>query len=143
YGPDLARQIEIAQQIKGIFEKTDGVVDVDWYVEDDQKKIVFDVDKEKAAYSGISTDSVSKTLNIILDGMDAGLAHIEKDKEPVELYLRATLSERTSIDDLTQVSLISPRGIPVPLSELVNVKEGVQDKPLYEKTLRRVVYVTG
>jgi multidrug efflux pump subunit AcrB len=143
YGPDLARQIEIAQQIKGIFEKTDGVVDVDWYVEDDQKKIVFDVDKEKAAYSGISTDSVSKTLNIILDGMDAGLAHIEKDKEPVELYLRAPLSERTSIDDLRQVSLISPSGIPVPLSELVKVREGVQDKTIYEKNLRRVVYVTG
>jgi multidrug efflux pump subunit AcrB len=143
YGPDLARQIEIARQIKGIFEKTDGVVDVDWYVEDDQKKIVFDVDKEKAAYSGISTDSVSKTLNIILDGMDAGLAHIEKDKEPVELYLRAPLSERTSIDDLRQVSLMSPSGIPVPLSELVKVRKGVQDKTIYEKNLRRVVYVTG
>ncbi len=143
YGPDLVRQIEIARQIRGIFEKTDGVVDVDWYVEDNQKKIVFDVDKEKAAYSGIGTDSVSKTLNIILDGMDAGLAHIEKDKEPVELYLRAPLSERTSIDDLREVSLISPSGIPVPLSELVKVREGVQDKTIYEKNLRRVVYVTG
>ncbi|MGE5443782.1 MAG: efflux RND transporter permease subunit, partial [Ignavibacteriales bacterium] len=141
--PDLARQIEVARQIKGIFEKTDGVVDVDWYVEDDQKKIVFDVDKEKAAYSGIGTDSVSKTLRFILDGMGAGLTHIERDKEPVELYLRAPLSERISIDDLRQVSLMSPSGASVPLSELVNVREGVQDKTIYEKNLKRVVYVTG
>lgn len=143
YGPDFRRQIEIAKQIKEIFEKTDGVVDIDWYVEDDQKKIVFDVDKEKAAYDGISTDSVSKTLSIVLDGMDAGLTHIEKDKEPVELYLRAPLSERTSIDDLKQVTLMSPSGTSVPLSELVKVREGVQDKTIYGKNLNRVVYVIG
>ena len=75
--------------------------------------------------------------------MDAGLAHIEKDKEPVQLYLRAPLSERTSIDDLRQVSLMSPSGTSVPLSELVKVREGLQDKTIYEKNLKRVVYVTG
>lgn len=143
YGPDLVSQIEIARQIKGIFEKTDGVVDVDWYVEDDQKKIVFDVDKEKAAYSGIGTDSVSKTLSIALGGMNAGLTHIEKDKEPVELYLRAPLSERTSVNDLKQVTVMPPSGTSVALSELVKVREGVQDKTIYEKNLKRVVYVTG
>ncbi len=41
YGPDFQRQIEIAHDIKGIFEKTEGVVDIDWYVEADQKKITF------------------------------------------------------------------------------------------------------
>lgn len=86
YGPDFKRQVEIARQVMEIFEKTDGVVDVDWYVEDNKKKIVFDVDKEKAAYSGIGTDSVAKTLRIVLGGMTVGLAHIEKDKEPVELF---------------------------------------------------------
>ena len=38
YGPAQHGQIEIARQIRNIFEKTAGVVDVDWYVEDDQPK---------------------------------------------------------------------------------------------------------
>ena len=38
YGPAQGGQIEIARQIRNIFEKTPGVVDVDWYVEDDQPK---------------------------------------------------------------------------------------------------------
>ena len=34
YGPDLAGQTQVAQQIKSIFQHTPGVVDTDWYVED-------------------------------------------------------------------------------------------------------------
>ncbi|MCX6637377.1 MAG: efflux RND transporter permease subunit, partial [Acidobacteria bacterium] len=35
YGPAQEGQIKLARQIKGIFESTDGIVDIDWYVEDD------------------------------------------------------------------------------------------------------------
>jgi len=66
YGPDTNRQIEIAKSVKDIFEKTDGVVDVDWFVEDDQRKISFEVDHEKAAASGISTEAIAQSLGIAL-----------------------------------------------------------------------------
>lgn len=143
YGPDFDRQLAIARTVREVFEKTPGVVDVDWYVEDDQKKIVFDVDKEKAAYHGISTDAVARTLGVALGGSVAGLAHIEKDKEPVELFLRTPLAERAGTDDLRELTLPSSSGNLVPLSELVTVKEGIEDKTIYRKNLKRVVYVTG
>lgn len=143
YGPDFKRQIEIAKQVMDIFEGTDGVVDVDWYVEDDQNKIVLDVDKEKASYSGISTDSVSKTLRMVLRGETVGLVHVEKDKEPVELYLRAPLPERAGIENLKEVTLMSPDGASVNLSELVKIKDVKEDKTIYGKNLKRVVYVIG
>ncbi|MFN8002669.1 MAG: efflux RND transporter permease subunit [Acidobacteriota bacterium] len=54
YGPDYQRQMEIAKSIRDIFDHTPGVVDVDWYVEDDQPKYRFVVDKEKAALNGVS-----------------------------------------------------------------------------------------
>ena len=61
YGPETKRQIEIAREIRNVFETTDGVVDVDWFVEDDQPKITFTVDQEKAAVHGISTDAVAQS----------------------------------------------------------------------------------
>jgi len=143
YGPDVSRQIEIAGEIKKIFNETEGVVDTDWYVEDNQKKITFAVDSEKAAYHGITTDSISRTLGMTLGGMSAGLIHVEDSKEPVEIILRAPLSERTGIDDLKNVLVASSDGKPVALSELVKVKRGVLDKTIYRKNLKRVVYVTG
>ncbi len=143
YGPDHKRQVEIAKEVKDIFEQTEGVVDVDWYVEDDQDKITFAVDKEKAAYHGISTDQIARTLRITLSGMPAGLLHTDHAKEPVEIYLRSRLSERSSIQDLKETFLMSSEGRPVSLSELVGIERGVEDKTIYRKNLKQVVYVTG
>lgn len=143
YGPDYNRQIEIARQVKDIFEKTDGVVDVDWYVEEDQKKIIFEVDKVKAAFNGIDTDDIAKTLQMGLRGTSAGLAHIPKDKEPIEIYLQMPLSQRVSKNDLTSLTVRGIRGDVVPISELVRSKEVIQDKTIYHKNLKPVVYVLG
>ena len=143
YGPDFNRQIGIAEEIKTIFEETGGVVDVDWYVEDNQEKITFVVDRAKAALHGITTENISKTLRIALGGMQAGLLHVEDTKEPVEIFLRAPLSERASIGDLKEISLLSASGKPVSLAELVRVKRGAEDMTRYRKNLKRVVYVTG
>ncbi len=143
YGPDFDGQTEVAKKIKGIFNKTSGVVDTDWSVEDDRQKISFVVDKEKASYNGISTEAVSKTLRAVLGGMTAGLVHIEKDKEPVELFLRSPLAERAGVDKLGAIGVPSSSGAMVPLSELVKIKNGIEDKTIYHKNLKRVVYVTG
>jgi multidrug efflux pump subunit AcrB len=143
YGPDPVRQREIARQVMKIFEDTEGVVDVDWYVEDDQKKTVFEVDREKAALNGISSEDIAKTLHILLSGSTIGLAHVDKDKEPVELFMRAPLPERADIGSLKEIAVLTPAGDRVSLSELVKVKHTVEDKTIYGKNLKRVVYVIG
>ena len=143
YGPDFDGQLEVAREIKGIFNNTSGVVDTDWYVEDDRQKLSFVVDKEKASYNGISTEAVSRTLKAVLGGMTAGLVHIEKDKEPVDLFLRTPLAERAGVEKLRAIGVPSSSGTMVPLSELVKVNNGIEDKTIYHKNLKRVVYVTG
>ena len=143
YGPDVKRQVGIAREIKDIFASTGGVVDVDWYVEDDRKKILFDVDKEKAAFNGISTEAVSQSLMIALNGLGAGLVHLEKERDPVEIFLRMPLQERSGLRSLAEVSVPSPSGHLVPVSELVNQRETIEDKTIYHKNLKRVTYVIG
>ncbi len=143
YGPDPARQREIARQIKGIFETTGGVVDVDWYVEDDQKKYLFDVDTEKAAYHGITSDAIAQTVRTALAGSVAGLVHVTREKEPVELYVRAPIADRSGIPQLSEIALPSTTGALVSLSELVRIREGIEDKTIHRKNLKRVVYVMG
>lgn len=139
----MKRQTEIAGDVKRIFENTDGVVDVDWFVEDDQKKLTFDVDREKAAENGVTTEAVSQSMRAALGGVPAGLVHLDQEKEPVELYLQMPLEERSDIDSLREISVPSAAGNLLPLSEFVKVREGIEDKTIYHKNLKRVVYVTG
>jgi len=143
YGPETNRRIEIAKDIKKVFAETDGVVDVDWYVEEDQPKIRFTVDQDRAARAGISTEAVSQSLRIALNGMGAGLVHLDKEKEPVELFLRMPLEKRADIGDLKSIGVPTPAGAMIPLSELVKRQDGVEEKTIYHKNLKNVTYVLG
>jgi len=143
YGPDYQRQIQIGRRVKEIFEKTDGVVDVDWYVEDDQPKVIFSVDREKAALHGVSVVQVSRVLSAAVAGSPVGLAHIPQEKEDVPIVLRLPLEERARVPQILSLRVMNPAGKLIPLSELVKVRETVQDKSIYHKNLLPVVYVTG
>jgi multidrug efflux pump subunit AcrB len=142
YGPSDAARASIAEKIKGIFGKTKGVVDVDWYRESDQPKLTLTVDREKAALSGISVDEVAKALQVALTGMNVGILHVPKEKEPVSINLRLPEEQRSSLAALSAVYLHGPKGN-VPLSQLVRPSQGSEEKTLYRKNLKNVIYVIG
>ncbi|HWC77544.1 MAG TPA: efflux RND transporter permease subunit, partial [Blastocatellia bacterium] len=143
YGPDYQRQIEVARQIRDVFENTEGVVDVDSYVEDDQPRYRFVIDKEKAALNGVSAEQVASTMKIAVDGMSVGLIHQPSEKEDVPITLQLPRAARSSVDDVKQIKVMGGGGNMVPLGELVRVEEQIADKSIYHKNLMPVVYVTG
>jgi multidrug efflux pump subunit AcrB len=142
YGPNDASRAGIASKVKGIMLKTAGVVDVDMYREDDQHKLSFTVDREKAALSGVSVEDVTSTMAIALGGRNVGLLHLPKEKEPVFINLRLPTASRSSVADLASVNVPGSRGT-VPLSQLVRTTSGIEEKTLYRKNLKNVVYVIG
>jgi multidrug efflux pump subunit AcrB len=143
YGPNYEGQIQVARQIRDIFQKTKGVVDVDWSVETDQPQYRFVVDKEKAALNGVSAEQVAATLQLSLAGMQAGLLHQPQEREDVSLQLRLPREQRSSVEGLKAIKLMGARGNLVPLSEIVQVEPQVAEKSIYRKNLMPVVYVTG
>ncbi len=153
YGPDQEQQIMLAEKIKEIMKDTPGVVDVDWMVEDDYSEYSLVVDKEKAAYRGITTEQITNTLRMALDGAEVGLLHTDTELEPVGLEVRLPIAARSRILDLSGIYVKSqgmgslttrlPAGEMIPLSDLVTVTEVPAEKSIYRKNLREVVYVTA
>ena len=143
YGPDYERQVALAREIRGLFARTPGVVDVDWYVEDPQPKVRFLLDREKAALHGVTAEQVAQTLRLAVGGMEVGLAHLPKEKEDVSLLLRLPREERSSVTSLTNLQVMGSAGRLVPLREVVRPEEGVQTHNIYRKNMKRVVYVTA
>ncbi|MEO8597839.1 MAG: efflux RND transporter permease subunit [Candidatus Solibacter sp.] len=143
YGESMAERTKIARNIRDLWKRTDGVVDVDWYVEDDQPKYQVRVDKEKAALSGISEDDVARSLAIASAGYPAGLLHVDSAKEDIPLTVRLERASRSDIDRLQSLNLSGRTGKLVALRELVKVEQTVEDKSIYHKNLMPVTYVTG
>ena len=143
YGPDYKRQIEVARQIRQIFDETPGVVDVDWYIVADQKKLDFQVQQDKAALRGISAADVSQTVAMAVGGAQVGLLHQEAEREDVLIRVQLSRASRSSEESLRGLYLNSTDGAMVPLGELAKVREGTIDKSIYRKNQREVVYVTA
>lgn len=143
YGPSSQRRLELAKEIQRIFEETDGIVDVDSYIEADQTKFRFEIIKEKAALSGVSAQQIAATLRLAVEGARAGLLHVPEEKEDVDILVRFLPASRSSINDLLSINVQGTTGNLVSLSELVKVEEVIQEKSIYHKNLKPVIYVTG
>ncbi|MGA9779471.1 MAG: efflux RND transporter permease subunit [Verrucomicrobiia bacterium] len=156
YGPDEQSRLALARKVINIFHNTPGVVDTDWYIEADQPKVRFVIDKEKAALHGISAETISQTLKIAVGGESVDLLHVPREKEDVNIVLQLPLADRSNPNDLLAVRVHSgdanalpepgsTTGAPplVPLRELVTVEHTITDKSIYHKNLMPVTYVIG
>ena len=145
YGPNEDSRRALANKVIDIFHHTDGVVDTDWYIEADQTKVRFIVDKEKAALNGISEESIAQTVKMVVGGAAVDLLHLPREKEDVQIVVRLPQPLRTSPEDLLALRVrgANPGSALVPLRELVKVERGLVDKSIYHKNLMPVSYVIG
>ncbi|MCS7091437.1 MAG: efflux RND transporter permease subunit [Verrucomicrobiota bacterium] len=156
YGPSEQDRLRLAEEVRRIFKSTPGVVDVDAYIEADQPKARFVIDKEKAALHGISAETISRTLQIAVGGLSVDLVHQPREKEDVNLVLELPRAARTSPEELLALWVRSgdANALPepgsgggppplIPLRELVRVEYDITDKSIYHKNLMPVTYVIG
>jgi len=143
YGPDYAQQKELALKVRDIFETTEGVVDVDWYMEEDQVRYQLDIDQEKAALHGISVGKIAQTLRVVLEGQPSGLLHQPLEKEDVPIVLQPALATRAGIDRLGAIKVPAADGSLLALSSLLRVQQTEPDRSIYHKNLMPVIYVTA
>ncbi len=146
YGPTERDRLALAHKVIDIFHSTPGVVDTDWYIEADQPKVEFVIDKEKAALNGISAETIAQTLKIAVGGESVDLLHVPREREDVDIVLQLPQSSRSNPEELLALRVRSgnnPNAPLVPLRELVTLKHTVIDKSIYHKNLMPVTYVIG
>ncbi len=156
YGPDPASRMRLAQQVREIFARTPGVVDVDWYVESNRPKDLVVVDKEKASLSGISAETITRTVQIGVDGLAVDLLHDPVEREDVNVILELDPLTISRSADLLAVrvrsgdanALPEPGAAPakpplIPLRELVRIERVIEQKTGYRKNNMPVIYVIG
>jgi multidrug efflux pump subunit AcrB len=141
YGPDANRRLELARTVRSTFERTPGVVDVDWYVESRQPKVRLEVDGEKAAAAGLSAAEIASVVSLAGAGMPAGLLHDPLAREDVPIVLRLPRDLRGSLDAVRSIRLGGRD--PVAVGELTREVASDEEQSVYHKNLLPVTYVTA
>ena len=141
YGPNYKEQIKIAAQVKALIARTSDVVDVDWMVEADQPGYHITVDKEKAMHYGIATAQVAATVNAAVSGMTVGNLYQPASFNQTGIKLQLSDANKGNLDNILDVKVVGAQGNATPLRDLVIVTKESQQKNIYRKNQKEVVYV--
>ena len=146
YGPpqaDYGEIIDAARRVRDRMRREPGIVDIDLSAEDDQRRLVFETDKAKAALSGVSTKNIADTMQLALGGLPSTVLHELGEVDPLWVELRVNRSIRSAADDLEELYVRGEEGQLVQVGALGKFHQRLEDKTIYHKNLRRLAYVYG
>ncbi len=143
YGPDEAGRQALAANVAKAFAQTPGIVGVDTSLKADAPRQWLQVRRQRAETLGISVSAIAQTVQGALQGVDATYLHDGISKMPVPVRLQLPIQSQVGLKDVLALPMRAANGQLVPLSELVEVKTGVIQKPLFTKDLQSVSYVMG
>jgi len=142
YGPSEAERTRYASEVVQAFRSVNGVVDVDSTLNTTSPKLSLVLDREKAALHGVAPSHVIQTLYTAGQGHTLGNFHIQRGGTQVPVVIQLSSPQRQRLDSMLQLTVPGLRGL-VPLSELVSVKEGLENAPIFHKNRMPVTYVFG
>ncbi|HEY9097579.1 MAG TPA: efflux RND transporter permease subunit [Thiobacillus sp.] len=143
YGPDYDAQIQVAKQVRSVFEQSEGIVAIDDTVEDDAQRFVLRVLQNKAAVAGVSQKDIVATMKMGLSGENVTPIHGSGAKYEIPVRIALPPERQSEIGELLKLTVRGNNGNLVPLSELVEVMPGEREKTIYHKNLLPVVFVMG
>lgn len=146
YGPPEASYndlIQVANRVRSDMEYTQGVVDVDDFVDAHYEQMHFQLDQNKAALLGITSAHVADTLKLGVQGGNLGSLHIANERQPLSIQLQLPRAVRSSATDLLALSVKASNGELVRLSEIGSIQQENGQQAIYHKNLQRVAYVTA
>ena len=142
YGPDDAGRNQVAKAVRALFEKQDGVVDVDDSTITSAPRQVLLINRQKAAQMGVSHQAIVSTLHAALGGESSVYVH-DQNKYAGAVIIRLPKSQQSDIDTLLSLGVRNSQREIVPIRQLVTLSNTQREQPIYRKDLLPVTYVVG
>jgi multidrug efflux pump subunit AcrB len=143
YGSRYADQRRLAGELRQLFDATPDIVDVDDSLEAPAKRLVVEVDRQKAALLGVAQDQIAGIVRTALEGSDVTFVHTGRERDPIPVRLELSIADKADLNSVLALEARAADGSSVPLSELVKVRSTTWDGAIWHKDLLPVVYVTG
>jgi multidrug efflux pump subunit AcrB len=141
----------LSQHVKEIFQKTEGLVDVDIMQDEIYDRFDLKVNSTKIARSGLSIKQVNDIIYLAFEGMDIAIKNSDEVDEQIPLFL--TLSSESKIfstkdlrsieQKLSSLRLMNSKGMLVPLTEVVMIIPTQSNPMIMTKNLHQMSNVVA
>jgi len=137
YGNDPVRIRHLSERVKGVFEHTQGLVDIDIMQDEIYEKFEVRVNTDKITKSGLDVKQVNDILYLAFEGMSVAVKNSQKATDQIPIFVTLTPEgkkfasrDKTAIDmKLSGLKLMNRMGMMVPITEVVDIV-AVQSNPL-------------
>jgi len=147
-GKSFDSRREFALKIAQILKKQPTLVDVDVLADEPYKKYSLFLNNNKVLESEVSLEQVKKILYLAFEGMDIGVVNEADAQNQIPIFLRLdgsrlfdTFDKQSIQSKLSNLKLMNKKGMMIPLSEFVTIKEVLQEPTLSSKNLRHMINV--
>lgn len=149
-GKSYDSRLAFAKEIADVLKKQKKLVDVDVLADKIIGKYELEIDNNKVIESGIGLDQVKKVLYVAFEGSDMGVVNKNNVENQLSLFVR--LDDSRLLDEgseaalekkLSQLMLINPNGMTLPMSRFVTVKKSFQDPAITSKDLSNMINVVA
>jgi len=149
HGENLSKIRALSVDVANVLSNTAGLVDIDLMTDENFIKYELIPDKEKIARSGLSVEQVNNILYLGFEGMVIAHKNSKNNPDQIPIFLVLdkesknipTPSKEALQSKLSSLNLMNMKGMMVPLSEVVNIREVKSNTMIMHKDLSRMVNV--
>lgn len=139
---------DFAQKIASVLKDQKTLVDIDVIADVPFKKFSLILNNNKVLESAVSLEQVKKILYLAFEGMEIGVVNENDAENQIPIFLRLDDSRlfqaKTKKDienKLSNLKLMNKKGMMIPLSVFITIKEVLQEPTLTSKNLSPVINV--
>nr|WP_283938744.1 efflux RND transporter permease subunit [Acinetobacter baumannii] len=124
-GKDPEKVREIAGEVRDIMRQHPNVRDVNFQWNERSKAIRFIIDQERARSLGISSQDISRTLQMLLSGYT--VTQIREGTELIDVVARAKADNRLDTTQMGQIMIRASNGRNIPLDQVAELRPVLEE----------------
>ncbi len=142
----LGKKVEVLKKIAGeiqsIFEKTEGLVNINNPLMTSKTDIQVDINRDKAGMLGIPLADIDRTIRMSIAGLPIS-KYRDKEGKEYDIVVRSIIDERPDLNIFDQIYFTSVSGAYIPLRQIATLKLKSSPANLNHFNLERSVTLTA
>ena len=140
-GSDLDNVMKVSKDLKAVIEKIPGADNVQLSVEEGSPEFKIIPDQDKMQRLGLNTAFVGMNLRTALTGNESATLAENGTEYPIRIWFDNL--NRENYEDLENITIINPKGIPVKVSQFAEVVQDNSPSLLERKDRQAAVTLTS
>jgi cobalt-zinc-cadmium resistance protein CzcA len=137
YGPDLAQDERIANEVNEVISGVPGIADTAVYRSMGQPNLLITPDRKMCARYGLNVGDVASIVQAAIGGQ--AITQVLEGDRRFDLVVRWQPKYRQSFDAIRQIRVALPSGGYVPLAQVAEIRSGEGASFIYREKLQRYV----